>query len=220
MLKKLREPVSGLTHLAAAVVSAFGLALLLVIGRGGAAKIASLAVYGVSLVLMFSASASYHMVKSTPGVIRWLRKLDHSSIFLLIAGTYTPICLHFFTGFWKWGLLAVIWAIAAIGICVKMFILKAPHWLNAAIFLVMGWLSLAAIKEIIATMPPGALTWLVLGGVFFTLGAVVYIAKKPNPWPGRFGFHEIWHIFVIFGCASHFILIAWYIAPRIIAEVI
>jgi hemolysin III len=220
MLEKLREPVNGLTHLAAAIVSVFGLAVLLIIGRGGAAKIASLVIYGVSLILMFSASASYHMVRSTPPVTRWLRKLDHSSIFLLIAGTYTPICLHFFTGFWKWGLLAIIWSIAAAGVMVKMFILKAPHWLNAAIYLVMGWLSLAAIKEIMATMPAGALVWMILGGIFFTLGAVVYIAEKPNFWPGIFGFHEIWHVFVILGCASHFVLIAYYIAPRILSEVI
>jgi hemolysin III len=218
MFKKLRDPVSGLTHLAAAVVSAAGLAVLLIIGRGGAAKIASLAVYGVTLVLMFSASATYHMVRAEPPVLRWLRKLDHSSIFLLIAGTYTPICLHFFSGFWKWGLLAIVWAIAAVGVGIKMFILKAPHWVNAAVYLVMGWLSLAAIKQIVATMPPGALVWLVLGGVFFTLGAVVYIAKKPDFWPGIFGFHEVWHVFVILGCACHFILIAWYIAPRILSE--
>jgi hemolysin III len=213
MMNKLREPVSGLIHLGAAIAAVFGLAWLLVMGRGSAAKEASLAVYGASLILMFASSASYHMVKSGPRVIRLLRRLDHSAIYLLIAGTYTPICMHFFSGFWKWGLMAIVWLIAAAGITVKVFIMKAPRWVDAGIYLIMGWLAVAAIKEIVSTMPLGALVWMLLGGIFFTIGAVVYMLKKPDFFPGVFGFHEVWHIFVILGCACHFILIAAFIAP-------
>ncbi len=213
MLSRLREPVSGLSHLAAAVAAAAGLALLLLVGRDSVVKALSLTVYGLSLVLMFSASATYHMVKARPAVVRALRKVDHSSIYLLIAGTYTPICLHFFSGFWQWGMVGVIWTLAVLGIAVKLFMMNAPRWLAAGLYLLMGWLALAAIGEILAAMPAGALLALILGGVFFTLGAVVYVTRWPDLWPGAFGFHEVWHIFVILGCLCHFALIALYVAP-------
>jgi hemolysin III len=213
MPSRLREPVSGLSHLTAAVAATGGLALLLLLGRDSLAKELSLAVYGASLVLMFSASATYHLVTARPAVVSALRKVDHSSIYLLIAGTYTPICLHFFSGFWQWGMIAVIWTLAFLGIIVKVFMMNAPRWLAAGLYLLMGWLALAAAKEILAVMPPGALLALLLGGVFFTVGAVVYITKKPNLRPGAFGFHEVWHIFVILGCLCHFALMALYVAP-------
>jgi hemolysin III len=208
-----RDPVSGLTHLGAAVAALIGLVALLLLSWGNPAKGISLVIYGISLVLMFLASATYHLVNTSPRAIFRLRKFDHSAIYLLIAGTYTPICLYFFSGFWKWGLLLIIWAMAVAGVVVKLFVIKAPRWVTAGIYLVMGWLSILAAKDILRLMPATAIAWLALGGVLFTLGAVIYIAKRPNPWPGIFGFHEIWHIFVILGCLAHFILIAAFIAP-------
>ncbi|HPH97518.1 MAG TPA: hemolysin III family protein [Anaerolineaceae bacterium] len=209
----LRDPVSGLTHLGAAIAALIGLIVMLVMGWGDTTKEISLLVYGLSLIGMFSASATYHMVNSGPGVIKWLRKIDHSAIYLLIAGTYTPICLNFFTGFWSWGLLIIIWAMAVIGVTVKLFVINAPRWVTAGIYLIMGWLSIMAVQEMLRTMPGAAIFWLVMGGVLFTLGAIIYMTKKPDPWPGVFGFHEIWHIFVILGCLAHFIVIAVFIAP-------
>jgi hemolysin III len=213
MIKSFRDPVSGLTHLGAAVVAAVGLAALLIVGHDGFEKILSLSVYGVSLILMFSASAAYHLIRSTNRISGILRKLDHAAIFLLIAGTYTPICLHFFHGFWKWGLLGIIWLLAVTGIVVKISIMNAPRWISAGIYLVMGWLAIIAVKEIVTAMPAGAMIWMLSGGLFFSIGAVVYISKKPDFFPGRFGFHEMWHLFVIAGCACHFILIAVFVAP-------
>ena len=110
-------------------------------------------------------------------------------------------------------MLAIIWSLALIGIVVKIFIINAPRWLNAGIYILMGWLSIAAIGEMLRVMPPWALTWLLIGGVVYTLGAVVYITKIMNFWPGKFGFHEVWHIFVILGALAHFIAIAFFIAP-------
>ncbi len=214
MLKKLRDPVSGLMHLFAAVAAVVGLAALLYLGCGDLSKQVSLLVYGASLVLMFSASAVYHLVKSKPQIAQILRKLDHSAIYLLIAGTYTPICIHFFDGFWRWGVLSIIWSMAVVGIAVKLFIINVPRWVTVAIYLLMGWLSIMAVREMLLAMPPGALVWLVLGGLFFTVGAVVYATKKPDFYPGVFGFHELWHIFVILGCLSHFIVIAVFVASR------
>lgn len=214
MFRKLREPVNGLTHLAAAILALLGLAGLLILGHDSLVKVIALLIYGFSLVLMFSSSAAYHLVKARPPIMQVLRKLDHTAIYALIAGTYTPICLHFFSGFWAWGMLVIIWGLALAGIVVKLFVIKAPRWLTAGIYLVMGWLSLMAIRQMLLFMPVGALVCLLLGGLFFTVGAVVYILKKPDFFPGIFGFHEIWHIFVILGCLSHFILIAAYVAPR------
>lgn len=213
VIRRLREPVNGLMHLGAAVAAAIGSILLLYLARPSAPRLVSLSVYGATLVLMFSASAAYHLVTAGPRVILFLRKLDHSAIYLLIAGTYTPICLHFFTGFWRVGLLAVVWALAVLGIGVKLFVIRAPRWVTAAVYLAMGWLSLSAIREILVSLPPGALVWLLLGGLFFTGGAVIYVWKKPDLFPGVFGFHEIWHIFVILGAFSHFVLMAAYVAP-------
>ena len=213
MLKgKLRDPISGLTHLGAAILSLLGLVALIILGWGEPAKLASLIVYGISLITMFSASATYHMTISSPKVIEILRKVDHSAIFLLIAGTYTPFCINAFSGFWKWGLLSIIWALALIGVGVKIFIVRAPRWVNAGVYLVMGWLVVAAAGEMINKLPAGAFTWLMIGGVIYTLGAVIYITKKMNFKPGVFGFHEVWHVFVILAAIAHFISILVYIA--------
>jgi hemolysin III len=205
MLSKLREPVNGLTHLGGAIAAFFGLIALLVVGWGGTAKVVSVLVYSLSLIAMFSASATYHMVKVKPEILKVFRKFDHSAIYLLIAGTYTPFCLIAFTGFWRWGLLAIIWSIAAIGIVVKIFYVKAPRWLNAAAYVVMGWLCLSAVGQMPAALPVGAIIWLIVGGVVYTLGAVVYATKIFNFVPGKFGFHEVWHIFVLLGALAHFV---------------
>jgi hemolysin III len=210
---RFREPVNGLTHLVAAAVAVIGTIVLAWLSRDDPAKLASLCLYGVTLILMFSSSAIYHMTEAGPRATLFLRKLDHSAIYLLIAGTYTPICLHYFTGFWRVGFLAIIWALGLIGIAVKLLVINAPRWLTAGVYLLMGWLAIAGVGEILSQMPAGAIAWLLAGGMFFTGGAVVYMLKKPDPFPGVFGFHEIWHIFVILGAYSHFALMLIYITP-------
>jgi hemolysin III len=212
-MEKFRDPVSGLSHLAAAILAAIGLVVLLILGRGDPTRLLMLGIYGLSLICMFSASATYHLVRTDPQTQLRLRKMDHSAIYLLIAGTYTPVCLTFFTGFYRWGLLAFVWAFALVGIVVKLWFIRASRWLNAGIYLVMGWLAIFAIQQIITTMPLGAIIWLAAGGLFFTLGAIIYITRKMDFVPGIFGFHEVWHIFVILGCLCHFIMIAGFIAP-------
>jgi hemolysin III len=210
LVHKFRQPFSGLSHLIGAVLSLFGLVYLLVQGWNAPIKEISYAIYGISLILMFSASAAYHLTNSSEQVLLILRKLDHTAIYLLIAGTYTPMCLIFFTGFWKSGLLAIIWGLAFVGIIVKLFVIKAPRWVTAGIYLIMGWLCVMAVGEMIRTMPAGAISWLFVGGLFYSIGAIIYITKKLDFVPGVFGFHEVWHIFVLLGAFSHYILIALY----------
>ena len=213
MISKLREPVNGLTHFFAGLAAVAGLVVLLVIGRGDFQKQASLAVYGASLVLLLFASAAYHLTVASPERIQFLRKLDHTAIYFLIAGTYTPLCIIVFTGFWKWGLLAIIWAIAVVGTGFKIAFIKAPRWLTAGIYVAMGWLGVIGMGEFLRLLPMGAIIWLTAGGLFFTVGAVVYVTKTMNFVPGVFGFHEVWHLFVIGGCFCHYMLILLYVAP-------
>lgn len=207
MLKKLREPVNSLTHWGGAALALVGLVALLIVGWDTPAKIISLAIYGVSLILLFSASATYHMVQVKDKALEIFRKIDHSAIYLLIAGTYTPFCVNAFTGFWKWGLLSIIWSLAFIGILVKVFYIRAPRWVNAGIYVLMGWISVAAAGQMLAALPTWVLTWLIIGGVIYTLGAIVYMTKIFNFKPGVFGFHEVWHIFVPFAAAAHFVAV-------------
>jgi hemolysin III len=208
ILSKFREPWSAITHLGGAILSVFGLVYLLVLGWGDLTRVVVLLVYGLSVVTLFTASAVYHASLSGPGVVQGLRKFDHAAIYALIAGSYTPICVLGFTGFWQWGLLAIVWGLAVIGITVKVFTTRGPRWLTAGVYVLMGWISVAAVGEMTSRLPAVSLVWLVIGGVIYTLGAVVYATKKLDIKPGVFGFHEVWHIFVLLGAISHFIAIA------------
>jgi hemolysin III len=213
MFRKFREPVNGFTHLGAAIAAAIGLIILLIIGWGNAGKTISLTIYGISLILLFTSSAIYHLVIAKPNILDNLRKLDHSAIYLLIAGTYTPFCFNLFTGFWQWGMLIIIWSLALIGVGVKLLWIDAPRWLYTGVYIAMGWLAVLGAKELLSTLPTGAIIWLLIGGITFTAGAMVYATKSFNFFPGIFGFHEVWHIFVILGALAHFIGILVYIAP-------
>ncbi|HUH96823.1 MAG TPA: hemolysin III family protein [Anaerolineales bacterium] len=214
MLQSLREPVNGLTHFFAAIAAAIGLIALLVIGWKSVVKEISLSIYGVSLILLFAASAAYHLVDGKPQTIEALRRFDHSAIYLLIGGTYTPFCIIMFSGFWKWGLLALIWSLALAGVSGEVMLRRAPRPLRVGVYVMMGWTCIAAIGEMLKVMPGGALAWLFAGGVLYTLGALVYATRTLDFLPGKFGFHEVWHIFVILAALAHFITIAVYVAPR------
>jgi channel protein, hemolysin III family len=204
MLKNLREPVNSLTHWGGALLSVIGLIVLLVVGWGAPARVISLFIYGVSLIVLFSASATYHMVQVKERALEVFRKIDHAAIYFLIAGTYTPFCVNAFSGFWKWGMLSIIWSLALIGILVKVFYIRAPRWLNAGIYLIMGWLCIAAIGQMLSTLPVWVMIWLIAGGLIYTFGAIVYITRIFNFVPGVFGFHEMWHILVMLAAAAHF----------------
>jgi hemolysin III len=211
-MKWFREPVNGLTHLAAALLALVGLVVLLIAGWGQPGKVFSLAVYGVSLILLFLASAIYHLVRARPAILQGLRKVDHSAIYLLIAGTYTPICFNLLTGFWSWGMLAIVWSLALVGIGIKIFYINAPRWVSAGVYLAMGWLCVLGARQMLAVLPAGLLLWMLIGGLTYTVGAIVYATKRPDFFPGVFGFHELWHIFVILGAMAHYIAVLRYVA--------
>lgn len=208
-----KDPISGLSHLATALAAAGGAVALGWLSPAQGWARPALLVYGFSLVLLFGASAAYHLIKTTPARELWLRKLDHTAIFLLIAGTYTPVCSIVFTGVWQWGMLAAIWTLAVAGIGLKMFFMHMPRWLSVGIYVLMGWLGAAGAAQLLTVLPPAALGWLLAGGGLYTVGAVIYGTRRLNPWPGTFGFHEIWHLFVSAASTAHFVFMLRYVLP-------
>ncbi len=208
-----KDPVSGLTHVVSAAAALAGAIALGVLSPSGAAR-AALLVYGVSLVLLFAASSAYHLIKASPAWELLLRKIDHTAIFLFIAGTYTPVCVIALTGVWRWGLLTAVWSVAAVGILFKFaFIRRAPRWLSVGIYLLMGWLGVAGAAQIVRVVPLSGLAWLLVGGLLYSGGALVYATKRLNFFPGVFGFHEVWHLFVSAASAAHYVFVAAYLLP-------
>lgn len=206
MRRYFREPISGLTHLIGALLSIAALWKLISMASHSCNiwYIVSFVIFGISLILLYSSSAVYHLVKSSPRIIQNLRRLDHAMIYVLIAGSYTPFCLGPLRGTMGFYFLAATWLIAFLGILFSIFYIKAPRWIAASLYLGMGWAAAVIIKPLWHTLSHGALIWLVIGGFFYSLGSLIYIFKWPNPFPGIFGFHEIWHIFVLAGSLSHF----------------
>lgn len=213
MLDRLKEPVNGLTHFVWGFAALIGLTVLLVQSGGDPPKQVSLLVYGTGVVILFFMSSAYHLIRTSPEKTVLLRKLDHTAIFLLIAGTYTPICFNVLTGVWRWGMLIGVWAVALGGIGLKLAFINIHRALSAGIYAAMGWLSLVAIQPLVQALPAGALAWMVAGGVVYTVGALVYALKWFNFAPGVFGFHEVWHLFVMAGSLCHYIMILAYVVP-------
>jgi hemolysin III len=212
---KLKDPISGLTHLVSAAAAVVGLVFLLVDSPPVPLRKLVLVVYGVSLVLLFLASAIYHLVVTTPEKELLLRRMDHSAIFLLIAGTYTPICVVTLPQPMGTALLIAVWAFALVGILSKVFFFhQVPNWVSTALYIIMGWLAVIGIVPLLRSLPLPGLLWLLAGGLFYTVGAAVYSIKKLQIVPGVFGNHEIWHLFVSAGAASHFVLILKYVAGK------
>jgi hemolysin III len=212
-IKILREPVNAISHMAGALASIIGLTLMVVFAaiRADAWHVVSFAIFGTTLVLMYTSSFLYHGWKISEKALLVFRRIDHIMIFMLIAGSYTPICLVPLRGPWGWSIFGTVWGIAIIGIGLKIFAMNVPRWISTMIYLIMGWLCVIAIYPLVKNLELICLFWLALGGLFYSVGAIVYSSKKPNPFPGIFGFHEIWHLFVLLGSACHFWLVFKYL---------
>lgn len=208
-----REPFNGLSHLGGALLSGVGLVALTVLSAGKPWHLVAFLIYGGALVLLYLASTLYHSLHACEAGMRRLLIFDQVAIYLLIAGTYTPLCLVPLRGVWGWSLLAVVWGLAAVGIVLRIAWQGAPNWLPVALYLLMGWLSVAALRPLGAALPAEALRWLFAGGVVYTVGAAIFALQRPRLWPGRFGSHELWHVFVLGGSACHFVLMLRFVAP-------
>lgn len=208
-----REPFSGLSHLAGGMLAVAGLVALLIAAGGNVKLIIAFGVYGGSLIGLYAASALYHLLPVSEAATARLRKLDHAMIFVLIAGTYTPVCLLALEGVWRWGFLGLVWALALGGVLLKVRSVGSHPWLIVTLYLGMGWLSVAVVPALLRALPLEALVWLAAGGLVYSAGAIVYATKKPDILPARFGHHGLWHLFVIAGSASHYWAIARHVAP-------
>jgi hemolysin III len=213
--KRLREAFNGLTHLAGGLLACVGLVVLLAkaASAGRADQFVAFGIFGLSLIALYSASALYHLLPLSPAGTARLRRLDHMMIFVLIAGTYTPFCLLALDGAWRVGLLALVWSLAMCGILFKLFWIGAPRWLSVALYLGMGWVAVIAAPALFQAVPPRGIAWVLGGGLVYSVGAIVYGLRRPNLVPGVFGFHELWHLFVVAGSACHFWAVLHYVAP-------
>jgi hemolysin III len=203
----------GVSHQWAFFVSLITGAALVLAAPSGRATAAA-AIYAVSVAGLFGASALYHRINwSTVEARRWMRRLDHSMIFLLIAGTYTPFAVLALHGSLSTAILVVVWAAAAAGIVLKLVWIDAPKWLIALIYIAIGWVALAAFPQLLTRLGVTATAMVAAGGALYTLGAIVYARQRPDPAPTVFGYHEIFHALVVAAAAAHFAVVAFYALP-------
>ncbi len=203
---KLREPVSGLAHAAGALLSVAALTVMVVMAVHYKTTwhVVSYSIFGTSLILLYTASSFYHLLPFGEHGVKIMQEVDHTMIYVLIAGTYTPFCLVTLRGPWGWSMFGIIWGLAVAGIVTKFAWKTAPRIFRVIFYLVMGWLAIILIFPLYKVAPEGTIQWLMTGGFFYSIGAIFYTTKWPNPIPKVFGFHEIWHLFVMGGSFSHF----------------
>ena len=212
----IKDPGSAITHFVAMVgaVAAATPLLLKASREPGPLHIAALSVFMCSMILLYAASTIYHTLDISPKVNKLLRKLDHMMIFMLIAGTYTPVCMVVLGDKTGWDLLALVWGIAIAGILIKAFWITCPKWFSSLLYIAMGWVCVLAFTRIIHALPRAGFGWLLAGGIIYTLGGVIYALKLPlfNSRHKHFGSHEIFHLFVMGGSLCHYIMMYRFVA--------
>jgi hemolysin III len=210
---RMKEPVNTWTHFVTFLAAIVGLVFLIALSRHNPSKLVTMTVYGVSVIILYGASSLYHWVRTTPDKELILKKIDHISIYLMIAGSYTPVFYYGLEGAWKWTMLSAVWTLALIGMFLKIWFIHAPRYVSTAFYVTLGWIAVVPFVRLIDNLPLGAIVLMVAGGVSYTIGAVIYATKCFDFFPNRFGFHEIFHLFVSAGSVAHFLMIACYILP-------
>ena len=203
------RPWSAITHGVGAALAVIGTVVLLVgtaLGGGNAWKLVSFAIYGLSMTGLYTASTLYHCINTTVQGRIALRKFDHASIYFLIAGSYTPVCLIALRGGWGWSIFGVIWGLAIAGLFMSLFWINCPRALTSVIYIAMGWVGIVALYPMWLIMGPRGLVWLLTGGVLYTIGGVLYALKWPGRNNPRFGCHEVFHVFIVLGSVAHFVM--------------
>jgi hemolysin III len=201
-----RPRLRGRLHQIAFILSIPAGVTLVALGRTGRARAAA-GIYAVGIMALYGVSASYHRVLWSPRARQWMRRLDHSTIFIFIAATYTPFSVLALGGAWRISILAVVWGVAAIGVALKMTRLKAASRAGTAMYIALGWTAIVALPQLVRNLGPGDVALLFVGGALYTAGAIIYALKRPDPDPRVFGYHELYHSFVIVGSLCHYALI-------------
>jgi hemolysin III len=207
-----RPLMRGTLHLAMATLAPFGLVMLVLIADSPRAYVGA-AIFASTLILLYGTSATYHMVPWRSSWRAVVTRIDHAMIFALIAGTYTPFCLMILGNGWGITMLALVWSFAGVGMLIKTVWTSAPRWLSVGLYIGLGWLALIPAVEVVTRMHAGAIVTLLIGGLLYTVGGVIYALRRPNPFPRVFGYHEVFHALVIAGTLVHFALIAVYVLP-------
>jgi len=205
----LGEPASSISHMVGGGLSIIGL-VFLVIWADGALAVTSAAVFGVSLIAAYTLSSTYHAFPKQHAAKPWLRRLDHVAIFLLIAGTYTPVVLVGLGGAWGWSLVGVVWGLSVIGIVLKLTLGVGPKWIQPVLYIGLGWLVVIAAPEMIDRIPVRGLLWLLVGGIVYSVGAIIYATHKQGRVWGMDG-HDLWHFLVLAGSIAHFVAVGAYV---------
>ncbi|MGE5579452.1 MAG: PAQR family membrane homeostasis protein TrhA [Bacillota bacterium] len=200
----IREPVNAWTHFVTLIVAFISLPFLIVLTSSSITEMLVVTVYGLSMVALYGASTLYHWKITTPRKELLLRRLDHGSINLLIAGSATPIFYYGLSGVWRTVMLAVMWGLALFGGVFQVVFIKAPRWLKTVLYMLLGWVAVIPFPQLMKTLPRPATVLILLGGLSYTIGGIVYATKRMNFVPGRFGFHEVFHLFVSVGTLVHF----------------
>lgn len=211
-----KEPVNSFSHLVGVFLSIAAMVVLIVLSVPDPWRIVSFTIYGASGIVLFTASTLLHTIIASERVEYVLRRFDHSAIFIYIAGCYTPIALVSLRPehpVWAWVLFGSVWALAVAGTIFKVFWFTAPRWLSTALYLGMGWIAVLAISPMLSVLGLGAILWLAAGGLFYTVGAVIYALRWPDFRPGIFGYHELWHFFVLAGSICHFMMMLLHVLP-------
>ena len=211
----IREPFCGLSHGLGVLLSVAALVALLVLAHGRVWHTVTFAIFGASLIVLYTASTLYHSLWVKPQQILKLMRFDHVAIFLLIAGTYAPVCLVGLRGAGGWSLFGVEYGLALIGIVCSLVWKNFPDWARITIYILMGWLICIALIPVRSAFPPAAIAWLFGGGLAYSIGTVVFASDRPHLWPGKFSAHDLWHIFVLAGSACHFVLMACFISRMV-----
>jgi len=209
----MREPVNTWTHFVTFIAALAGLVLLIILAKDDVSKLVTLTVYGISVIVLYGASSLYHWIKTTPRKNLVLKKIDHVAIYLLIAGSYTPVLYYGLTGAWRLVMLIVVWVLAITGILLKMWFIMAPRYVSAVFYLSLGWIALVPMVQLFKNLPFGAIVLMFTGGILYTIGAIIYAAKCFDFFPNHFGFHEIFHLFIMAGSIVHFVMMVRYIVP-------
>ena len=218
---KLKDPGSAITHFIAMILSIFAAGPLLIRAsvKHDSLHVFSLAIFIFSMILLYAASTTYHTLDISPKINKILKKFDHMMIFILIAGTYTPVCLIVLNNSMGYLLCGIVWAIALIGILSKALWIHCPKWFSSILYIGMGWVCVIAITQLLKALSPAAFGWLLAGGILYTIGGIIYALKLSvfNAKHKCFGSHEIFHLFVMAGSACHFVLMFQYVANMSIA---
>lgn len=199
--------VNFYSHFLGVLAMLAGTIVLLVRSAGSVPNIILSIIYGLCAIFIFTCSSIYHGQKREEDPFNPWRRLDHIAIFFMIAGTYTPMCYIYLEGGWRWGIIGAQWLLVIIGLVYKLVYIQGPRWLTVLIYVLMGWMVLIPLYQLIAAMPAVSFWLLLAGGVAYTAGGIIYALKKPNPVPGFFGFHEIFHLLILLGATLHFFVI-------------